>query len=69
MAMARSSSPRNAWIGLGAYAFMGRSEIDEVVVVDHQRREVVPFAGALEQADAWFAQREPFHCRGLEEKI
>ena len=56
MAMARSSSPRNAWIDCARIAFVRRSEIDQVIVVDHQRRQVVSLASALEQDDAWLAR-------------
>src|SRR5579871_1688170 len=41
---------------LRPHAFVRRSEVDEVVVVDHQGREVVPFASALKEFDAGLTQ-------------
>ena len=52
-----------------ARIFVRRRQVDQVVVVDHQRGEIVLLARAVQQRDGAGAGREALHCRGLAEKI
>ena len=46
-----------------------RREIDQIVVVNHQRRQVVFLARPIQERDRGSARDDAFHCRGLDEKI
>jgi len=52
-----------------AYPFVRRRQVDQIVIVNHQRRQVVLLPNAFSSSMAGALGTDAFHCRGLDEKI